>query len=301
MIVDFFVVGAARSGTTSIYNYLSQHPQVFLPNVKECNYFSDVESMDQEVYIDPELGKQYHMKIINSNTVYESLFKNAESEKLKGEVSPSYLWDRSSAKKISEHNKNAKIIISLRNPIYRAYSHYLMHYNTGYEKEKSFEDAIKAEKISIWGGGNLYLEMGLYYEQVKRYFEFFDPKNIKILIYEEWVKDIDEYINQIYNFLDLDEFHDFDLNKKHNKTIAIKNRKVINFFRQNGIKKALNKVLSDDVKDKIKINFFSKEGNLETLNEQTVKNLKKYFIADVEKLEKLIQIPLLNKWQLRDD
>ncbi len=301
MIVDFFVVGAARSGTTSFYNYLAQHPQVFLPKVKECNYFSSVESLDPEVYNEPVEGKQYHMKIINSLSVYESLFKNAVSNKLKGEVSPSYLWDANSAKRISEHNPNAKIIISLRNPIHRAYSHYLMHYNTGYEEQSSFEDAINAIKNNIWGGGNLYLEMGLYYEQVKRYFDYFEPKNIKVLIYEDWIKDIDGYINQVYEFLELDQFHDFDLNKNHNKTAAIKNRKLINFFRQKKIKKVLNKVLSDEVKDKIKTNFFSKNGEKDALNEQTIINLKKYFIADVENLEKLIQISLLKKWQLTND
>lgn len=301
MIVDFFVVGAARSGTTSFYNYLSQHPQVFLPSVKECNYFSDVESMDQEVYIDPEFGKQYHMKIINSYTVYESLFKNVESEKLKGEVSPSYLWDRSSAKKIWAHNKNAKIIISLRNPIYRAYSHYLMHYNTGYEKEISFEDAIKAKKSTIWGGGNLYLEMGLYYEQVKVYLDYFEPQNIKIVIYEDWIKDINIQMNHIFDFLKLDVCNDFDLNKKYNQTTAIKNRKIINFFRQRKIKKALNRVLSDDIKDKIKKDFFSNTGSNEKLKTETFEDLKDYYIADIEKLEKLIKVPLLSKWQLRDD
>ena len=62
--VDFFVIGVARGGTTSLYNYLQQHTEVFLPCVKECNYFSEVESLDKEVYLDPEAGKEYHMKII---------------------------------------------------------------------------------------------------------------------------------------------------------------------------------------------------------------------------------------------
>ena len=76
-LVDFFVIGVARGGTTSLHNYLQQHPEIFLPSVKECNYFSEVESLDKEVYLDPEAGKEYHMKIIQSEEVYNSLFSDA--------------------------------------------------------------------------------------------------------------------------------------------------------------------------------------------------------------------------------
>ena len=76
--IDFFVIGVARGGTTSLYNYLQQHPNIFLPKVKECNFFSTVESLDKEVYLDPEDGKEYHMKIIQTKEVYNQLFSDAK-------------------------------------------------------------------------------------------------------------------------------------------------------------------------------------------------------------------------------
>jgi hypothetical protein len=299
--VDFFVVGAARAGTTSIYNYLSKHPKIFLPNVKECNFFSNVESMDYEVYETPEEDKQYHMKIIKSFEIYQSLFKNAKPNEVKGEVSPSYLWDKDSAKRIYEYNPRAKIIISLRNPIHRAFSHYLMHYNTGYEKEKCFEDALKAKKNKIWGGGNQYLEMSLYNEQIKMYFKYFDKENIKILIYEDWIKDIGKYVNEIYSFLGIDTIEEFKMDKKHNESVTIKNRKVINFFRQKTIKRALNKVLSDEFKEKIKKDFFSDISEKVNINLETYVKLQAYYKADVAKLEDFLKIPLSEKWQFNYD
>lgn len=82
--VDFFVIGAARSGTTSLYNYLKQHPMVFLPNIKELNFFSEVTSNDPEEYEPPHRGRHYHTKIIQALDTYQGLFEAAESKQLKG-------------------------------------------------------------------------------------------------------------------------------------------------------------------------------------------------------------------------
>jgi len=294
--VEFFVVGAARSGTTSIYKHFSMHPEIFLPRVKECNFFSNIESLDQEVYKTPKKEKQYHMKIITSPEVYSSLFSEAEDDLLKGEVSPSYLWDKESAKRIYEYNPNAKIIISIRNPIYRAYSHYLMHLNTGYEKQPTFEKAISAKKIRIWGGGNLYLEMGLYYEQIRSYFELFDTDQIKIIIYEEWVKDIEKTMNDLHVFLGLKPFNNYDLTKKNNETIHLKNGNIINFLRQKNIKRTLNKLLPEELKDKIKRTFFVDNIEKQEINPETYERLKEYYKNDISELEKMIGLELSQNW-----
>lgn len=302
MIVDFFVVGAARSGTTSIYNYLSLHPKIYLPNVKECNFFSDVESMDYEAYEPIDLDKQYHMKIIKSQEVYDTLYENAPEDALKGEVSPSYLWDKNTAEKIYQHNPNAKIIISLRNPIKRAFSHYLMHFNTGYEKQKTFEKAIDARKVEIWGGGNMYLEMGLYFEQVSNYLKYFGKENVKILIYEDWILDTENYVNDIYKFLNITSFSIDRIDKKHNETFVLKNISVINFLRRKGIKKVLSKFFPEELRDKMKKRFFSDAtAEQESLQQTTYENLVNYYKTDITKLEELLDHPLSEKWQISND
>ena len=174
-IIDFFLVGAARCGTTSLYNYLNNSDDTFLPNVKEPNFFSNVNSPKAEDFELPKPGEKYHAKIINDKEVYDSLYVDANSNQLKGDTSPSYIWDTNVAEKLFKHNPKTKIIITLRNPVDRAYSHYIMNYYTGVDKNHLFEDALNAEINPVWGSCNEYLEMGMYYNQVKAYFDVF-PK-----------------------------------------------------------------------------------------------------------------------------
>ncbi|UAB81923.1 sulfotransferase [Marixanthomonas sp. SCSIO 43207] len=299
--VHFFVIGAARAGTTTLYSYLSQHPDIFLPNVKECNYFSSVQSLDKEVYKEPKYDKKYHMKIIASQKVYNNLFLPAKATQLKGDVSPSYLWDRDTAKRIFEHNSEAKIILSLRNPIDRAYSHYLMHYNTGYETEKTFEEALNAPKKPIWGGGNMYLEMSSYFNQVKPYFDCFPSENIKVLIYEDWTKNKEKAFHDIYSFLGIQSFSKYAADEVYNKTQAIKNKKALDILRQEKVKRSIQKLIPEAWTEKVKQQFFYKETEKTSLSEETITRLKRYFKDDVKKTENLIQQPLTQKWNFKND
>ena len=296
--VDFFVIGVARGGTTSLYHYLQQHPGVFLPKVKECNFFADVESLDKEVYSRPKPGKEYHMKIIRSKQVYDALFAEAQPGQLKGEISPAYIWDTTSAKRIREHNRDAKIIVSLRNPIQRAYSHYLMHFQTGYDRSKTFEEAITAPKKEIWGGGNQYLEMGLYHDQLKAYYDLFDPTNIKVIISEEWTKNNGEALNDIYDFLGLEPFTNPDLEESHNVSVQLKNKGLLDLLRTETIKKSIGKVLPERTKEKLKERVFYKESEKKPLDEATYDSLKGYFLEDIKKSEKLIGRDLGKTWDI---
>jgi len=296
--IDFFVIGVARGGTTSLYHYLQQHPQLFLPKVKECNYFTNAESLDKEVYNPPIAGEEYHMKIIRSKEVYNQLFQEATQDQIKGEVSPAYLWDPTSAKRIYDHNPNAKIIVSLRDPIQRAYSHYLMHYHTGYDKAASFEAALEAPKKEIWGGGNMYLEMGLYYSQLKPYFDLFDPKNIKVVVSEEWTKENGEALNDIYRFLNVDAFSNCESEETFNASVQVKNKGLLDFLRSEKIKRSLNRILPKKTKEKLMEHIFYKESEKQPLDQNTRENLKEYFMEDVSRTGDLIGRDLGQLWEI---
>jgi sulfotransferase family protein len=298
VIVDFFVIGVARGGTTSLYNYLQQHPDIFLPKVKECNFFSDVESLDKEVYRDPEEGKDYHMKIIQTEKGYKQLFSKAKNGQLKGEVSPSYMWDKESAKRIYDHNKEAKLIVSLRNPVDRAYSHYLMHYHTGYEKAQSFEQALKAPRKTIWGGGNMYLEMGLYYPQLKAYYDLFDKHNILVMVSEVWTRNNGKALNEVYEFLGIEPFSDYDVEEVFNVSKQLKNKGLLDFLRSDKIKRSLKKVLPEKTKEKIKEQLFYKEAEKQQLDNNIYDSLKEYYREDIKNTEALIGINLTQKWDI---
>ena len=124
LIIDFFVIGAQKSGTTTIHNWLVQNEQISLPNIKETHFFNH----------NYEKGMNW----------YNSRFK--KKYKIRGEVDPSYLLSKTAALNIKKHFQAPKFIILLRKPIDRAYSHYLMTKFRGLEN-KTFYDAINCEKV----------------------------------------------------------------------------------------------------------------------------------------------------------
>jgi len=295
-LVDFFVIGVARGGTTSLYNYLQQHPGIFLPAVKECNYFSVVESLDKEVYERPKAGEEYHMKIIRSEAVYSELFLTAEEGQLKGEVSPSYMWDQSTAARIFKYNKEAKIIVSLRNPIERAFSHYLMHVHTGHEKAATFEEALAQERNTIWGGGNMYLEMSTYYSQLKPYFDLFDKRQIRVLIQEEWTQHSAEAMNDTFRFLGAPPTEGEWNETTFNASKQLKNKGLLDVLRSKKIKNSLRKIVPEKTRDKIKEKLFYKDGPKAALDSATYEKLKAYFKEDMKQTEALTGLELSEKW-----
>lgn len=294
--VDFFVVGAARSGTTSLYNYLKQHPDIFLPNIKELNHFSRVESSQSQDYQRPKKEVLYHTKIINSPEVYQDLYEEAMEHQLKGDVSPSYLWGTTTAQRIFDHNPEAKIIVSLRDPVQRAFSHYVMNLSVGYDTEPSFERAIHAKESRIWGGGNLYLEWSRYYEALKSYYDLFPKENIKVLIFEDWTSKKQETLQHICNFLNVDPLTEMDISDRFNQKKAYKNIKTLNFFRKKFVRNWVDAILPPSIKDKMKDVLFPKREVSVELDLNLAEDLKSQFKDEVRLLEELTHIPLMEKW-----
>ncbi len=195
---NLFIVGAARSGTTSLWQYLKQHPNVFMPEdelYKEPAYFS-VKGCD--------VGYKRYLDIFNG---VDKLHKWI------GEASTAYLTDWTSSKRLYEFNPNAKIIILLRNPADRAYSMYNWMVQEGYEYAESFEKALELEderinkKIPNWfepeyHWNYLYFSSGLYCEQVKRYLQLF-RENVLVVKLDDFRAAFDKQYKKICSFLHL--------------------------------------------------------------------------------------------------
>ena len=140
------------------------------------------------------------------------LFENAPDKSIIVDASASYLSDPDAPKLIHEVSPEAKILVSLRNPIERAYSAYLMHWSRAIIK-KTFLDEISYElthEIDL-SKPNIRLPAGFYYEDVKRYLEIFGKNNVKIIIFEEWIKDPKKTIEEILKFINLN----YNLNNFH--------------------------------------------------------------------------------------
>jgi len=220
---DFFIVGAPKCGTTSMAKYLSQHPEIFIPDIKEPNFFGK-----------DLTGKKY----CNNIDEYLELFHGNE-HKICGEASTWYLYSKTAAREIYKFNKNAKIIIMLRNPVDVMYSlHSQLVYNATHEDIEDFEEALMAEEDRKKGlripsychrpEALLYTEVVNFAEQIKRYYEVFKKENIMIIIFEEFVKNLDRIYEDTLRFLGANDiqfkpdFIVYNLRKKYKfKTLQI--------------------------------------------------------------------------------
>jgi len=177
---DFFIVGAQNSATTTLYAYLRRHPQVFMPPMKEPHYFS---------HLRPVAHMRYPISYVADRPSYLRLFSRAGDHVAVGEASSSYLWETASAQRIYEANPQATIIIMLRDPVARAYSHYLMDVREGWASAPFYE-ALRRDWDSSekgYGLSRLYVELGLYCNQVAAYLEIFGSKAVHIVLFEEFI------------------------------------------------------------------------------------------------------------------
>ena len=194
---NFFIVGAPKSGTTNISYYLMQHPQVFMPENLEPYYFARL-----------DIPQNYEREIISDEKKYLNLFKNAKNCKAIGESSPVYLYCPHSALEIKNRFPNSKIIISLRNPIEIAYSEYFSLKFMGFDKNRSFNELLDSSKEQLDQNEfhiDSLLEAGFYSKHIKRFQKIFSKNQIKIIIFEEYIKNTIPTINSILSFLDIDK------------------------------------------------------------------------------------------------
>jgi hypothetical protein len=275
---NLFIVGAPRSGTTSLYNYLKQHPEVFMSPIKEPHYFArkDIHEFHDKVG---------YPKIISDFREYISLFKGGKDKKIRGEASVNYLYSKSATCEIYKLIPDAKIIISLRNPIERALSHFKYDLTLGVIFVKSFCEAIKKRPFHLW--------MGLYYEHVKRYLETFSTQNVKIIIYDDLKNDTLSVMKDICRFLKIDENYVFniDLSKKYNVSLIPKNLYL--HMLATRTRKILKEVVPFNLYSRIreiyKMFFLSEDPNSFDFDvSRCIDFLVDYFKEDVKKLSDLL-------------
>lgn len=239
---NLFIVGAAKAGTTSLFNYLQQHPQIFMSPLKEPNFFgSDIKwegfradyrkatRFEASSYFEQKPLRERHIAFIEKREFYLKLFENQESYSYRGEGSTSYLFSERAAQEIYDFNPEARILIVLREPVDRALSHYFMDLAGGGQTETEILSALTADYEAAqkgWGVSNLYIELGLYYKQLQRYFERFPKSQICVVDFKALTRDTAATMKMIFDFLELDDTVLMNLNQTHNKTLVPKNRLV---------------------------------------------------------------------------
>ncbi|WP_103027352.1 sulfotransferase family protein [Salinibacter altiplanensis] len=201
-----FVIGAAKSGTTSLYDYLRQHPDVFMSPVKEPCYFAYAENPPVMAGPGDEEANR-ESGVVYTTPEYESLFSEATSEAIVGEASPVYLYDKDAPRLLHEQCPEASLIAILRNPVVRAHSHYLQLIQSGREPLDDFEAALDAEDERVdagWEWSWHYRRMGLYGRQLARYLEYFDREQLHVYRFEELTADPAGFAQTVYRALGVD-------------------------------------------------------------------------------------------------
>jgi len=198
---NFFVVGSMKCGTTSLWAHLRKHPQVFLPDLKEPHFFVSKVSKDREGL------KAEHFQYPENQDNYLALYRNAKGIAAVGDATPVYMYDEKAVDRIRAVCPRARIIFILRDPVARAHSHYLMNRRDGHESCGTFAEAIAADRIDRnvgFFGRHLYVEMGLYYEPVKRYIDAFGRGQVLVILLDDLLKDPEGTMLKVTRHLGID-------------------------------------------------------------------------------------------------
>lgn len=192
---NFLIIGAMKSGTTALYYYLEQHPQIYMSPVKEPNFFS---SQEQENAVDT----------VTHLGTYQNLFRGASGKRAIGEASHSYLYEPRAAAEIRRYLPEARLIAILRNPIDRAYSHFLHMVRSGTERIDDFARALQEDgRVVGLHEGRIfqdYIGRGLYYDQLERYFGTFPREQVRVYLYEDLSGAPISTVQDAFRFLKVD-------------------------------------------------------------------------------------------------
>lgn len=284
MIPNFFIVGTPKAGTTSLYYYLEEHPDIYMSPIKETNFFSFDEIKSQGLF--------YNEEHISSRENYLAQFEGVTSETAVGEASVSYLYYPDVPAKLKKFNPNTKIIIVLRNPIDRGFSHYLMDKRLGFVNME-YKDIINKKntdkKTKLYY--QQYVELGLYYEQLKRYYSVFESHQIKVFLYEELTQNINKVVKQVYEFLNVNADFTPDLNTKHNTFLLPKNPLIQYLYKYKFFRRIIKTLASEKLQAAIKKLLFSKEKK-PVLDSTLKKELIKIYKEDIDKTAKFLNVDL---------
>lgn len=192
--INFLIIGTQKGGTSALDHYLRQHPEIGMATKKEVHFFDDEE--------------QFLSSPVNYLN-FEDQFDFSTQKKIYGEATPIYMYWNSSIKRIWEYNKNMQLIVILRNPIDRAFSHWNMEMNRQAETE-DFMHCIKNEPSRVKEALPLqhrvysYVDRGFYSKQLRPILQFFNRSQLHFIKYEEFEKNQEHTLQQLFHFLNVD-------------------------------------------------------------------------------------------------
>ncbi|MBV7269164.1 sulfotransferase family protein [Winogradskyella luteola] len=282
--VNFFCVGVQKAGTTTLHNILSQHPDLCLPEKKETHFFSN-----EDLY---RKGESHYLQYFNHSKPYKYF----------GEIDPEYSYFTQSAERIFNTYGKIKILFILRNPVDRAYSHYLMTKRRGLEN-LSFENAMYKEEGRINNKEDnmhySYRSRGYYLDQILNYEKYFGSENIKVLLFDDFTNNTKDCILDIIDFIGLKDF-DFNTETISNPASHPRSGYLQKILYKKNIFKELVGNLIQSKETKRRIAEYIEKINLKTIEKENLSSSLRaeiyntYYKKQILELERKLNISLKN-------
>ena len=278
---NFFIVGGSKCGTTNISYYLNEHDHVFIPEHMEPYYYARF-----------DVSKDFkRSSMITDEKNYLKLFKNANHQKAIGESSPVYLQCPHAPIEIKKDNPDAKIIISIRNPIDKAHSSYFSYkfmnndLRTFNEKIDLFEKQCTSNEFFIFN----FIEDGLFSKHIKMFQTYFPPEQIKIIFFEKYIKNTPEHIKSILKFLEVDTNMSFDPKPKNSFRVP-RNQIADLLLKNQKFRKFSTKLIPTVYRNRVGEQFFVKQSEKPPMNQEDRLRLKEIFQSEFDSLSDLLEM-----------
>lgn len=302
---NFLVIGAAKAGTTSLYRYLQQHPQIYMSPEKELRFFALAENEHLDWSgADVENFLKTHTAVTDMGA-YASYFESVAGEQAVGEASTLYLYDKKAPARIHHYLPDAKLVAVLRNPVERAFSHYMMNYMAGAEPLGDFAAALDAEGRRIqehWMPTFHYAQRGFYYEQLKRYYGLFEADRIRVYLHDDLKANPEALLHDLFRFLGVAEDVALDTTSRHNVTPGVPNKNALHTLMStsNVFNRTLRWLLPAGLRKKIRSGLTKVNSTKPAMSEACRVRLEETFHQDIERLQELLQRDL-SHWLRHDE
>lgn len=297
---NFLIIGAAKAGTTALYSYLKQHPQIYMSPNKEPHFFA---FEGENVNFGGTAGDQEWLNrfAITDIQTYRLQFQGVSKQIAIGEASALYLYIPKAVERIHHYIPDVKLLAILRNPVERAYSAFLYQIRDDLEPITDFAQALREETTRIhnnWVPIYYYQQMGFYYTQMKRYFDTFDRAQIRVYLYEDFTTNTISILQDIFRFLGVDDTFAPDVSLRHNVSGIPRNKALHTFLGQehHPIKTILKPLLPKELRRRVMLILQNR--NLDkppSLPPELRRQLIEVYREDILNLQDLIQRDL-SKW-----
>jgi len=279
--IQLMIVGAQKAGTSSLQNYLGQHPNICTHKKGEFVFFLD-ERQDNLGY----------------DKVYTRYFgKCSDDNKIILAKSAGVMYVPDAVRRLHIHNPDAQLVVLLRNPIDRAYSAYWHYRRRGWEDLHTFEEALEAEPKRLREGGEkgrhlAYVDRGMYYKQIALLFDYFGRNNVRLFLFEDLKNDPMSVCNRIFRLFGLDYQDLHNIGHRYNRACIARSERIAQVLvSQSPFKKFIRGILPDDIAFYIKSKVRSlneREFSLPPMDPKTRQRLVEYFRPHNMELSELL-------------